>query len=308
VQDTLGLFRDITKGREGQARRALELLPPSLAANARLFGEIDRRRGDFDRFIVETARLTTDLAAKDDDLAGVVSNLSTTLGVLAQERDALGSAVQRLPGFMRRANTTFVNLRASLDDLDPVVSAARPVVRRDLPALLAQLRPFAQDAAPTVADLSRTIRRDGSANDLVELLRLQPELDRIATRTAERNGKARPGAFPVAQQALKGSTPQFAFTRPYLPEVVGWFDDFSTSGAYDALGSFSRAGLQLNQFTLTPALDALLPVPLNLRDDVLLGTNAVGRNNRCPGSLERGALFKPSPDFNCDERQVPVGP
>jgi hypothetical protein len=39
----------------------------------------------------------------------------------------------------------------------------------------------------------------------------------------------------------------------------------------------------------------------------------IGRNNRCPGSIERTAPdgsnpYKPSPDFNCDASQAPIGP
>ena len=93
---------------------------------------------------------------------------------------------------------------------------------------------------------------------------------------------------------------------------MGWFDDFSTSGAYDALGNFSRAGLELNGFTLGPLLNAV-PVPPELRNALLSAGVKIGRNNRCPGSMERTAPdgsnpYKPSPDFNCDASQVPIGP
>ena len=79
----------------------------------------------------------------------------------------------------------------------------------------------------------------------------------------------------------------------------------------DALGSFSRAGLQLNGFTLDPAA-GLLPVPPELRRQFASENLVTGRNNRCPGSAERRAPdgsnpYKPSPDYPCDERQVPVG-
>jgi phospholipid/cholesterol/gamma-HCH transport system substrate-binding protein len=163
-----------------------------------------------------------------------------------------------------------------------------------------------------VRDLSRTSRRPGADNDLVELLRRQPAIDAIANRTAERNGAPREGALPASQKALKGAAPQLAFARPYAPDLVGWFDDFSTSGAYDALGSFSRAGLQLNGFTLGP-LANLLPVPAELRRLLLSAAVKTGRNNRCPGSMERRAPdasnpYRPSPDFNCDPTQVPIGP
>ena len=49
------------------------------------------------------------------------------------------------------------------------------------------------------------------------------------------------GAFPELTDALKGSTPILAHSRPYTPDFVGWMDDFSHTGAYDALGSFSKA-------------------------------------------------------------------
>jgi phospholipid/cholesterol/gamma-HCH transport system substrate-binding protein len=204
-----------------------------------------------------------------------------------------------------------VNLRATLDDLAPLVEDAKPVVRNDLRPLFDQLRPFAADAAPTLRDLSQTIRAGGRDNDVIDLLGTQPALDRIATREAERNGKQRPGAFEALQKASKGATPQLSFLRPYANDLVGWFDDFSTSGMYDALGSFSRAGLQLNGFTLDPGA-GLLPVPPELRRQVFSQAVETGRNNRCPGSVERRAPdgsnpYKPSPDYPCDDRQVPIG-
>lgn len=52
----------------------------------------------------------------------------------------------------------------------------------------------------------------------------------------------------------------------------------------------------------------LTPIPPQLREAALGAVLESGQNNRCPGSIERGALFKPSPDFNCDETQLPVGP
>ena len=186
-------------------------------------------------------------------------------------------------------------------------------MRSKLRPLFAQLRPFAAGAAPTLRDLSRTIRQPGAANDLVELLQTQPAVDAIANQTADRNGTSRPGAFAALQAASQGSSPQMAYFRPYSVDVAGWFDDFGASGAYDALGSFSRSGLGLNQFTVDPTLNALLPVPAALRPLLQSGSVQSGRNNRCPGSNERRAadgsnFYKPTPDYNCDATEVPIGP
>lgn len=313
VKKTFKLFRDLNRGEEDRARAAFQYLNPALSSSSRLLAELDRNKPDLERFITATAALTTDLSARDDDLAGLVRNLGTTMRALATERESLGSALDQLPTFLRRTNTTFVNLRASLDDLDPLVTAAEPVVRDKLRPLFAELRPFAAGAETTVRDLSRTIRRAGADNDLVELLQRQPAVDRIANREAERNGKEREGAFPAMRRAAQGASPQLAFLRPYSVDAVGWFDDFSASGAYDALGAFSRAGLALNQFTFNPLLNALVPVPGGLRPLMMSESLKTGRNDRCPGSNERRATdgsnpYKPSADFDCDATQVPIGP
>lgn len=312
VQKSVAFLRDFQAGNEEEANAALRYLNPALSSSARLFAELNRNTPDFERFIAETARLVTDASAQDGVLADLTRNLATTTAALTSNGESLGESIGLLPDVMRKANTTFVNLRSALDDLDPLVNDAKPIVRDSLIPLMSELRPFARDARPAIRELSQTVRRPGSDNDLVELLRRQPALDRIANQTAERNGAQRPGAFPTTIKAFAGATKQIAFLRPYAPDLVGWFDDFSTSGAYDALGNFSRAGLQINGFTLGPALNAL-PIPAELRNLVLSAGLHTGRNNRCPGSIERRAPdgsnpYKPSPDFNCDASQVPIGP
>jgi phospholipid/cholesterol/gamma-HCH transport system substrate-binding protein len=312
TQKSIEFLRDFQAGSEDEANAALRYLNPALSSSSRLFAELNRNTPDFQRFVVESSKLVTDLSARDDVLSSLVRNLATTTSALTANDKALADGIGLLPNVMRKANTTFVNLRSSLDDLTPLVDDAKPIVRTKLRPLMDQLRPFARDAQPAVRDLSATVRRSGSDNDLVELLRRQPALDQIATQTAQRNGADRAGALPETIKALAGVTPQLAFLRPYSVDLVGWFDDFSTSGAYDAMGNFSRAGLALNGFSLGPLLNAL-PVPPQLRNALLSAGVKIGRNNRCPGSLERTAPdgsnpYKPSPDFNCDASQTPIGP
>jgi phospholipid/cholesterol/gamma-HCH transport system substrate-binding protein len=312
VQKSVAFLRDFQAGNEEEANAALRYFNPALSSSSQLFAELNRSTPDFERFIVETSRLVTDVSAQDGVLADLTRDLATTTSALTSNGESLGESVGLLPDVMRKANTTFVNLRSALDDLDPLVDDAKPVVRDSLIPLMNQLRPFARDARPVVRELSQTVRRPGADNDLVELLRRQPALDKIATQAAERNGERRPGALPATIEAFEGATKQIAFLRPYAPDLVGWFDDFSTSGAYDALGNFSRAGLALNGFTLGPLLNAV-PIPAELRTLILSAGLKPGRNNRCPGSIERRAPdgsnpYKPSPDFNCDATQVPIGP
>ncbi len=312
TSNSVEFLRDFQAGQEDEANAALRYLNPALSSSSRLLREVNRDTPDLRRFVDETAKLVTDVSARDGALAGLVRNLATTTEALTSNGEALGESVGLLPGVLRKSNSTFVDLRGSLDDLTPLVDDAKPVVKDKLIPLLDELRPFARDARPAVRDVSTVVRKPGADNDLVELLRRQPAIDEIASKTAKRNGEDREGALPATTKALTGATPQIGFLRPYAPELVGWFDDFSTSGAYDALGNFSRAGLGITGFTLDP-LNGLLPVPVELRKALLAAGTKTGRNNRCPGALERPAPdgsnpYKPAPDFNCDLSQVPIGP
>jgi phospholipid/cholesterol/gamma-HCH transport system substrate-binding protein len=302
-------FAHMTEGKTEQANEAIKYLNPVLSASQRLFSELDRNDDLLERFVVRSSQLVTDVADKREDLAGIVGNFGAVSTALAQKDTELADSVHRLPAFLRKANTTFVNLRATLDDLDPLVAASKPVVN-DLRPLMADLRPFARDSAPMFRDLADAIRKPGKGNDLVELLRAQVPLDKAANDPVEANGAKREAAFPALAKSMKGSTPQTAFFRPYAVDLTGWFDDFSTSGQTDALGNFSRAGLALGSFTFTPA-GQIVPVPPELRPETLTASTKMGRSNRCPGSIERdtgdhSVNWKPSADFNCDQSQGPA--
>jgi phospholipid/cholesterol/gamma-HCH transport system substrate-binding protein len=79
-----------------------------------------------------------------------------------------------------------------------------------------------------------------------------------------------------------------AHGRPYTTDLFGWFDDFSHTGAYDALGSFSRVQTYFNAFTVSEGLpDRLLPLPE--RDDAFREIAKLQQVKRCPGASEEAA-------------------
>jgi phospholipid/cholesterol/gamma-HCH transport system substrate-binding protein len=288
LQDFIKGQGDTLKGRGKELREGIHYLNPALSTGSRLFEELTEDEALLKRFLVDSATLVNTLASRREDLTGVVRNLNATFGALGSQSDALAESIERLPPFMRRANTTFVNLRAALDDVDPLVDASKPAVRR-LGPFLDQARLFARDGEPTFRDLSRTIRRSGPTNDLIELIDSFPPLAKVAMDT-------RGGAFPETTRALRAAAPTIAFGRPYTPEFVGWMDDFSTTGAYDALGDFSRAWINFSEI-----LHGAGPKTKQFR--------------RCPGANEM-----PAPDgtnvlsageaaaLDCDPNQRSVGP
>src|SRR3954465_15745829 len=245
-------------GNADQANKGWLYLNPSLAASSRFFNELNRDTPMLERFIVANSKLVSDLAVKRDDLAGLVRNFNITFGAIGRQKASLARAISLLPPFMRRADTTFVNLRATLDDLTPLVNESKPVTPK-LRRFLAEPRPLTHDARPTLRDLSNLIRRAGADNDLVELTRGQVPLRDIAVGPVQRNGAQREGALPSSTKALEQSVPELGYARPYAVDLTGWFDDFSHSGVYDALGGESRAAAHVNAFVTAGGV--LQPVP-----------------------------------------------
>jgi phospholipid/cholesterol/gamma-HCH transport system substrate-binding protein len=285
------------EGRGEQANRGLMYLNPQLAASSRLFEELRHEPKALERFLVGSERFVTALSERRDDLAALIGNLNSTTRALGSQKSALAEAIGRLPPFMRQANTTYVNLRATLDALDPWVEASKPVARKLRP-YLAELRPFAQDAVPTVRRLRRIARRPGRPNDLLELQRTYPPLEQITLVEKNRSidfGTGRvgvgrtQGAFPEMTRAFKESAPIVAHGRPYTVDFLGWFDDFSHTGAYDALGNFSRAQLYVNAFSVQSGLPTGDLIPPADRGEVFKELARTKQVARCPGASEEAA-------------------
>ncbi len=293
-------------GRGAEASAGFMYLNPSLAATSRLFTELNYDTPLLRDFVVNSSRLVTTIAQRKDDLAGLVDHLATTTGAIGRRKTELADAISVFPSFIRRANSTFVNLRATLDDLDGLVNDSKPVAKKLRP-FLRELRPLTIEARPTLRDLSALIQRPGVDNDLIELTKSSVPVRDIAVGPVQRNGKERPGALPVSTDALQQSVPELGYARPYATDLVGWFDDFSHSGVYDALGGGSRAAphvsLPNTVSTFTPT-GTVKDAILKLAAGQSIGLN---QRNRCPGAIERGTLWKPTPDYPCDETQGAIG-
>ena len=270
VQDFLEGSRKMIEGQGQELNRGVKYLNPALSTSRRLFGELTRDEVLLRDFLRDSSTLVGALAQRRSDLTGAVRNLNTTFNALRTEKDALAESIERLPPFMRRANSTFVNLRTALDDVDPLVDASEPVARR-LQPFLAQARGLASDARPTVRDLSRTVQRPGASNDLIEFFASFPPLARTALEARQINGARRRGAFPETAESLREFAPTIAFGRPYTQDFVGWLEDFSTTGAFDALGGFSRASVNFDEI---------------LADGV---PQRQGQFKRCPGGADAPA-------------------
>ena len=281
-----------------QANEALEYFNPALTSTRRLVNELTRDQQVFQDFLVDSSRVVTAVAERREDLSGLITNANTTAKAIGDENAALFEALGLLPGTLRRANTTFVNLRSTLGELDTLVDVSKPATK-DLAPFLRELRPLVRDARPTISDLRRLIRTPGAGNDLVELLRQAPRLERAA----------RP-AFRNSVTALRKSTPVLEFIRPYTPDLTGWLRDFGqTTANYDANGHFARISPIFNAFQLGPG-NTLEPLPAGRRPV----PTTTGQFRRCPGSATQTAQDGSNPyrdqggALDCDPSQVLPGP
>jgi len=247
--------------------------------------ELLHDQGRFARFLVESADVVSAVVSRRPQLTQRVGSGRTTLGAIAGRNASLDSLLRRMPETLREGNTTLVNLRAALGDVDPTLRAARPV-SRPLADTLELLQPTARDLRPLVARLRRTVYRPGSA-DLIGVLRELPPLERSAVP-----------ALTSATATVNDLLPIVTEARPYAPDVVGGlFNGFggTTSGYYDANGHYTRISFQSSTYS-PEGIASLLPVPSSMS-----GLTGYERDNtaRCPG-----AAAQPAPDRS-NPRAVP---
>lgn len=303
LQGVIDGFAAQYQGKGREAGESAEYFNPFLSTSRRLVSELTRDEGALTDFIVNTSRAVTAIAERRDDLSSLVGNANATSRAIGQENVALARALGLLPTTLRRANTTFVNLRATLDDLDVLVAESKPATRRLAP-FLRELRPLVADARPTIRDLRRLVTSSGPDNDLIDATRKLPGLQRVASPT-----------FAHSQQSLQKAQPVLEFIRPYIPEFAGWLRDFGAGAAnYDANGHFARIQPIFNAFSFTDnaAGGVLTPQGLDKKFDGLQ-TNVV---KRCPGAASQRAQDNSAPytdngnlgPEDCDPSLVLPGP
>jgi len=333
-EETVADFKRVIRGFEisydgvsKEANRGVRYFNPFLSTSRRLFAELTFDQRSFERLIVDTAKLSGALAERAPDISALIGNLDVMMNAIGRQKLALAEAISKLPDFMRNANTTFVNLRAALDDTDPLVEASKPAVR-ELRPFMAKLRLAVSDAVPTIRDLDQIVRRPGSANDLVELTRSQVGLARRAIGSGPpdcgggdlsdpANGAGdddfTQGAFGESVCALTNGNANLAHFRPYTPELVGWFDDFSHPGTIDALGGIGRIGTSFNQFTFSTPGVPNIGLPQTFAELIAAGVVDTDLDDKCPGAEERpippgigdgGNPFTDGGNVDCDETDL----
>jgi phospholipid/cholesterol/gamma-HCH transport system substrate-binding protein len=298
-EKTRGGLRNFIRGtgqqydsKGAQAGESIKYFAPFLDSTSRLTQELALDQQVLKRFLRDGADTVTAIAERRGDLTDLVSNTTSAMRAIGDESVSLRRALELLPDTLRKANTTFVNLRGTLDDLDKLVNVSKPDTK-ELAPFFRELRPVVQEAQPTIADLNELIRTPGPNNDLIELTAKQP---RLAELTAS--------VFPRAIRALDRSDPVIEYARGYTPDLVGWITKFGQAAAYyDANGHYARVMPVLSPTSFDRPNYRLVGVP---PAEHLNGFPS-GSRPTCPGSATQPAPdgSSPWPFRGCDPASGP---
>jgi phospholipid/cholesterol/gamma-HCH transport system substrate-binding protein len=241
--------------------------------------ELNADQALLSRFIVSSSRLTTAVAGRGGQLSSAISNADAAFNAIADQNQAFDVTLRELPPVMRQTNTTFVNLRAALDDLEPLVETAKPATK-DLAPFLAELRPVFQKLIPFTRNLRLVTTRPGPGNDAADLLATLPPVQELTS-----------DAFPHSEAAIRAFQPNLNFIRAYTPDLFNAIGKFGqVTGYYDGNGHYARAATAAqNLFRYNAGTGQLEPITKAQQFEPFGSSPRVRR--RCPGGATQ-----PAPD------------
>jgi phospholipid/cholesterol/gamma-HCH transport system substrate-binding protein len=268
---------------------------PSLAATDHIFAELTRDQPILTNFLVQSAKATTTIAARSQQLSELVEHADTAFQALGSQRNNLAAGVAALPVVLHQGNHAFAELPATLDALRRLVNVSKPNITMLAP-FFARLRPLVAEATPVVGNLSVAVSKPGPNNDLTDAVLGYPALERALI-----------AATPNILKQLPEATAFFGRFRPFTPELVGAARSLGQSASYyDANGHYIHASGVFSEFTLGPE-DNLTP-STSLQQG--LQNLKQGQLRRCPGAATQPAADGSSPftdtgQLECDPAQAP---
>jgi phospholipid/cholesterol/gamma-HCH transport system substrate-binding protein len=277
-----------------ELQKDVRYFPPALAALDHVLAEIGGDQETFSNFLVESAKATTVLAGRSQQLTELISHADTSFAAIGSQQANFTAGLKALPVTFRQGNHFFNELPQTLADLTRLVDASKPAAPL-LGPFVSKLRPLVTTATPVVSNFNEAISKPGSSNDLTEAALALPEIAKTLTT-----------ASPDNVRALEESVPITALFGPYTPDLEGFLRAFGQSSAYyDANGHYARVTGMFPDFELG-AENTLKPANPS---QVVQGLKT-GQLRRCPGSATQPAADGSSPftdngQLGCDPSEVP---
>lgn len=285
---------EIYVGRGKEANESYKYFGTALNRASNFAAELNSDERLLSRFLVSSSRLTTAVAGRGGQLSSAIGNANAAFEAISSQTVALDSSLRELPPVLRQSNTTFVNLRAALDDVEPLVDAAKPATK-NLAPFLAELRPVLEKFIPFTQNLRTALDRPGKDNDIRELLHMIPAVQRLAS-----------SAFPHSEQAIAAFQPQLNFIRSYTPDLFNAISKFGeVTGYYDGNGHYARVATGLQNIFRDEG-GQLNPIATD--EQLKVFGNSASVNRRCPGGATQAPADNSAPYTNPPHEGSAVGP
>lgn len=214
------------QGHEPDVNSTVRTAGPALNALGQVLQGLGSDGGSIKELVGNTDNMVTTLAQRDQQVSGIVEQLSVATQKTAQQRQRLSQGLKDLPGTLRDANGTLSNVPGTVHHTVPLLRDLQPATRQ-LPELSRNLSPLLQDVRPATAQLRPTL--DATSN----LLEYTPGLLESAHAT-----------LPTANSALHDLKPALPYLRAFSPELVGWMSNWGSANAnFDRNGHYFRTSV-----------------------------------------------------------------
>ncbi|SNR65942.1 phospholipid/cholesterol/gamma-HCH transport system substrate-binding protein [Haloechinothrix alba] len=225
-----GLNRTVD-GNEDDLQATLAEAGPAVRALGEVLDAVGQDGPAIRRLVQQLEDMVGVLAEQHGDVSGVVENLTGTTGRLAEQRDNVAEGLGELPDTLDAARETLDDVPEAVDAAVPLLEDFGPASER-LTSVSRNLSPVLSDLRPTVAELRPTLEAT------------QVLLDHTPGLLDSAHG-----VLPQVARTMNKLHPAVAHLRPYLPEAVGWINNWGRDYAsYDSqghvwLGGLAQAGL-----------------------------------------------------------------
>lgn len=249
-----------TSGHETDIKNSLATSGPAVEALGAVLSDLGTDGEAIRQILTQSNRTMGILAARQQTLAKIVTDLSEMSSEVVDRRQELGETLDRLPDVIDEANTTLEQVPDAVDETVPLLKDLDPATKK-LAKTSKHLKPVMQDLRPAVADLKPTLA------SLAELLQHTPAFMQSGQRT-----------FPDINKALKNSQDAVQFVRPYTPELVGWMSNWGSAGGnYDYNGHYAR-------FHILAGVEAINPLPGGLAKTLSKAAGVTQNRTPKPGN------------------------
>ncbi|MTD45900.1 MCE family protein [Conexibacter sp. W3-3-2] len=209
--------------RQREVGEAVTETGPGLEAIGGFADDLSRDEPALRAFVANTNRVTRTLAARRDDLSGLVNVAAATFNEFANNTAGIQGSLDNFPSALRETRTTLTRLDGTVGHLDNLM--------RDLKPGAKELGGLAQDLRPALASLRETVPL--AVSTFRTGRQAAPAITSLLTKAQPFSKEAAP--------ALSELGPMLGCIRPYAPEAVGLMSVWgSMSSNYDGLSHYAR--------------------------------------------------------------------